>query len=66
MTLVSSLIDDFADRGKIEKSLELYDEMRSNQLKPDLYTYATLIKGIKSIPFSEENFGTAMEIFELV
>ena len=46
----NTLIDAFAEGGKFEKSWELFDEMRSIQLKPDLYTYASLIKGLKSFP----------------
>ena len=62
----NTLIDAYAEGGKIEKSWELFDEMRANQCKPDLYTYATLIKGIKALPYSEENFKKALEIFNLV
>ncbi len=62
----NTLIDAFAEGGRIEKSWELYNEMKTNNLKPDLYTYATLIKALKSLPYSEENFNQVNEIFELV
>ena len=60
------LINAFAEVGKNEKCCELFDEMRANKLKPDLYTYNTLLKGLKSLSYSEENFKKALEIFEQI
>ena len=62
----NTLIDAYAEGGRMDKSWEFYNEMILNNFKPDLYTYATLIKGLKSTSYSDVNFEKAFDIFNLI
>jgi len=62
----NTAIDAFIQTGDFNLAWDLYNEMKeSSTVKPDLYTYATLIKGLKSI--NEPNsLGRAIELLEIV
>lgn len=61
----NTAMDACIEVGDFEKTWELFNEMKALNLKPDLYTYATLIKGLKNCG-CENAFEKAMNILELV
>lgn len=44
----NTAMDACVEIGNFEKTWQLFNEMKDNKLKPDLYTYATLVKGLKN------------------
>jgi pentatricopeptide repeat protein len=44
----NTAMDACVEVGDFEKTWELFNEMKQKNLKPDLYTYATLVKGLKN------------------
>ncbi len=61
----NTAMDACVEVGDFEKTWELFNEMKVNKLVPDLYTYATLVKGLKNcgLPDAVEK---ALQILELV
>lgn len=61
----NTLMDACVEVGDFEKTLTLFDEMKKIEIKPDIYTYAVIVKGLKSNK-GKDNVKKAIEIFELV
>jgi pentatricopeptide repeat protein len=60
-------IDACIEAGDFNQAWELYIEMTNNvTIIPDLYTYATLIKGLKSNNDSDQNLTRAVEILNKI
>lgn len=63
----NTIIDFFVECGDLKSALDTFSKMKSNiketEAKPDIYTYSTLIKGLKSDINSEENFLKVSEIY---
>jgi pentatricopeptide repeat protein len=64
----NTAIDAFIEGGDFNKAWEMYQEMCENEsnIKPDLYTYATLIKGLKTNSDTEKNLSRAVEILNKI
>jgi leucine-rich PPR motif-containing protein len=68
MNIISfnTIIDACVEAGDFDLSWKYYEELKSKGLNPDLYTYATIIKGLKSCNRSEENLSKALEILDMI
>ena len=61
----NTLMDACVEVGDFEKTLSLFDEMKKIDIKPDIYTYAVIVKGLKGNK-GRDNVQKAIEIFEIV
>jgi pentatricopeptide repeat protein len=61
----NTLMDACVEVGDFEKTLSLFEEMKNIDIKPDIYTYAVIVKGLKGNK-GMDNVKKAIEIFELV
>jgi pentatricopeptide repeat protein len=50
----NTLIDAYVELGRIDSAWEIYSSLNGD-IKPDVYTYSTLIKGLKTISINKEN-----------
>jgi leucine-rich PPR motif-containing protein len=63
----NTIIDACVEGNDFDTAWGYYKEMETNGVQPDLYTYATLIKGLKSITVNDEsNLNKVVEILEMI
>jgi len=61
----NTAMDACVEVGDFDKTWELFNDMKSQNLIPDLYTYATLVKGLKNCGLPDA-VDKALQILELV
>ena len=61
----NTIMDACVEVGDFNRALSLFDEMKSIEIKPDIFTYSILMKGLKKCK-GIENVRKAIEIFEMV
>jgi pentatricopeptide repeat protein len=65
----NTLIDSCVELGKNEEAWRYYKDMQNKDIIPDVYTYSTLIKGLKVVSSesaTEENLERALEILKKI
>jgi pentatricopeptide repeat protein len=61
--IVNTIIDCLIEQGRMEKTWEIFNFYK-NSIKPDNYTYTTLLKGIKKMSLNAEWLNRAFLILE--
>jgi pentatricopeptide repeat protein len=61
----NTLMDACVEVGDFEQTLALFDQMKQIDIKPDIYTYAVIVKGLKNNK-GKDNVQKAVEIYDLV
>lgn len=61
----NTAMDACVEVGDFDKTWELFNEMKTQNLNPDLYTYATIVKGLKNCGLPDA-VDKALQILELV
>jgi pentatricopeptide repeat protein len=59
----NTVMDACNEVGDFRKALSLFEEMQSQKIKPDIFTYSILLKGMKKMK-GTDNVKKAVEIYE--